>query len=366
MMKAAVFSFTKRGAGLGKKVAEFLQEASYETVVWTMPKYADDIDEAVLTNAKTIALGYPCDYHELTKEAMTTCQAIVFVGATGICVRAIAPFLRDKTLDPAVMTVDERANFVIPLIAGHIGGGNELARQLSTYIGAIACVTTASDVNGRFAVDEWAVRNGLSIGSLKAAKAFAAAIVNNEAVGFEKDDFISVTGSLPKGMAIEEQCDTGLLVSIYDQHAPFMNTLQLYPKIVYLGIGCRRNTPLENIEALVLMAMENMHIDMRSVAGIASVDLKKDEQGLLAFADKYKVPASFYTAEELNSLEGDFTPSSFVKSVVGVSNVCERSAVFASGKGELLLRKTSLNGVTVAIAVKPLVLDFNKIGLRKA
>ena len=103
---------------------------------------------------------------------------------------------------------------------------------------------------------------------------------------------------------------------------------------------------------------------MRSVAGIASVDLKKDEQGLLAFAAKYKLPITFYTANELNEVVGDFTPSAFVQSVVGVSNVCERSAVKDSNDGRLMLRKTSLNGVTLSIAVEELVLDFNKTGLK--
>ena len=156
-----------------------------------------------------------------------------------------------------------------------------------------------------------------------------------------------------------------MAISVYDNVLPYETTLQLFPKIVHLGVGCRRNTPLENIEALVLMALENLHLDMRSVVGLASVDLKKDEQGLLAFARKYKIEANFYTADELNAIEGNFTPSAFVKSIVGVSNVCERSAVKDSEGGELILRKTSLNGVTVAVAVKPLTLDFNKTGLRK-
>ena len=93
--------------------------------------------------------------------------------------------------------------------------------------------------------------------------------------------------------------------------------------------------------------------------------MKKDEQGLLAFAQKYKIPAHFYSAEELNALEGDFTPSSFVQSVVGVSNVCERSAVKDAAGGRLALRKTSRNGVTLAITVEELVLDLQHTGLKK-
>lgn len=377
-MLAAVFSFTKRGMELGKQVASFLNEVGYATSLWTMPKYAEqEIAAEVVVEGDFCAaaeatgtddyksLGYSCDYHEVVKQAMWECQALVFVGATGICIRAIAPNLRDKTVDPAIISLDERANFVIPLIAGHIGGANELARHLAEAVGATPCVTTATDVNGLFAVDEWAARNKLTIGSMKAAKAVATALVNCENVGVVKDDNIAIAGALPKQVVLGEEPAVGMAISVYDNVLPYETTLQLFPKIVHLGVGCRRNTPLENIEALVLMALENLHLDMRSVVGLASVDLKKDEQGLLAFARKYKIQANFYTAEELNAVEGDFTPSAFVKSIVGVSNVCERSAVKDSEGGELILRKTSLNGVTVAVAVKPLTLDFNKTGLRK-
>lgn len=376
-MLAAVFSFTKRGRDLGKQVAAFLNGVGYATSLWTMPKYAEQelagelVSEGDFCAAAEAtgsvdfkSLGYSCDYHEVVKLAMLECQALVFVGATGICVRAIAPHLRDKTVDPAVISLDERASFAIPLIAGHIGGANELARKLAEAVGATPCVTTATDVNGLFAVDEWAARNAMVIGSMKAAKAVATALVNGEDVGVVKDANIRIKGDMPKQMLLSDAPSTGIAISVYDNVVPFETTLQLFPKLVHLGVGCRRNTPLENIEALVLMALENLHIDMRSVVSLASVDLKSDEQGLLAFARKYKLQANFYSADELNAVEGNFTPSAFVKSIVGVSNVCERSAVKDSEGGELILRKTSLNGVTVAIAVKAAELDFNKTGLR--
>lgn len=353
-MKASVFSFTKRGRDLAKEIGCFLDSIGYQTIVWTMPKYETDG-----------AIGYPVDYHQLTAEAMEKCQTIVFVGATGICVRAIAPHLRDKTVDPAVISVDEKANFIIPLIAGHIGGANEMARQMAAHLGATACVTTATDVNGLFAVDEWAARNRVILGNMKAAKAVATALVNNEEVGLVIDETMTIEGELPQHVIWGETPATGMALTVFDNVAPFETTLQLFPKIVHLGIGCKRNTPLEKIEALVLMVMQELHIDMRSVIAIASVDLKKDEEGLLAFARKYGLEAHFYTAEELNAVEGDFSVSSLVQRVVGVGNVCERSAVKDSNYGKVLLHKTSLNGVTCAIAVENINLNFAKIGLRK-
>ena len=353
-MQAAVFSFSVRGAELSKKIGMYLESIGYAVRLQTVSKYAASVGlEEMLPG-----------HNEACAEAFKDCQTIVFVGATGIAVRTIAPLLVSKVVDPAVVSVDERGTFIIPLVSGHIGGANELARCLAAYLDGTACVTTATDVNGLFAVDEWAARNHMTICSMKAAKDFAAALVDKQKVGLYVDSDFAVMGSLPLNVECNIALPIGMAITIDKDINPFATTVKLLPRIVHLGIGCRRNTPLENIEALVLPELEKLKIDMRSVAGVASVDLKKDEQGLLAFAAKYKLPATFYTADELNSVAGDFTPSAFVQSVVGVSNVCERSAVMDSNGGRIMLRKTSLNGVTLSVAVEELVLDFNKTGLK--
>lgn len=353
-MRAAVFSFSARGARLAKRIVAALTDAGYAAMPMTVAKYA----------AQTGLVPMLPDYKAACAKAFGECEALIFVGASGIAVRAIAPHIKSKLTDPAVVSVDERANFVIPLLAGHIGGANELARYLAAALGAVVCVTTATDVNGLFAVDEWAARNNMVICSLLPAKDFAAELVANKKVGLYYDEAFCVTGALPKNVECDCTLSVGVAVTLDSSLTPFATTVRLLPKIVHLGIGCRRNTPLEKIEALVLPELQKLHLDLRSVAALASVDLKKDEHGLLAFAKKYQLAANFYTADELNSVAGDFTPSAFVKSVVGISNVCERSAVLDSNNGRLLLRKTSLNGVTLAVAAENLVLDFSKTGLK--
>lgn len=355
-MEAAIYSFSLRGAKLSKRITALLKSLDYHVSNKTVAKYAEEASLEPLLPDHNVACA----------EDFSRCQLLVFVGAVGIAVRTIAPFIKSKLTDPAVLSIDERGNFVIPLLAGHIGGANEMSRYVAAALGAQACVTTATDVNGLFAVDEWAARNNMVLCSLKAAKDFAAALVAGEKVGLYMDAGLEVAGSLPKQVEINGSLPIGMAITLSKRLAPFRkSTLRLLPKIVHLGIGCKRNTPLERIEELVLPELERMDLDMRSIAGIASVDLKKDEQGLLAFAKKYNLPARFYTAEELNALEGDFTPSSFVQSVVGVSNVCERSAVKDAAGGRLALRKTSRNGVTLAIAVEELVLDLQHTGLKK-
>ena len=355
-MEAAIYSFYLRGAKLSKRITALLKSLDYHVSNKTVAKYAEEASLEPLLPDHNVACA----------EDFSRCQLLVFVGAVGIAVRTIAPFIKSNLTDPAVLSLDERGNFVIPLLAGHIGGANEMSRYVAAALGAQACVTTATDVNGLFAVDEWAARNNMVLCSLKAAKDFAAALVAGEKVGLYMDAGLEVAGSLPKQVEINGSLPIGMAITLSKRLAPFRkSTLRLLPKIVHLGIGCKRNTPLERIEELVLPELERLDLDMRSIAGIASVDLKKDEQGLLAFAKKYNFPAHFYTAEELNALEGDFTPSAFVQSVVGVSNVCERSAVKDAGGGRLDLRKTSRNGVTLAIAVEDLVLDFQHTGLKK-
>ncbi len=346
-MKAAVYSFSRRGAFLSKKIRDFLISTGYEVKIGTMPKYAAEAGIPAMS-----------DHNASCAEDFVDCDAIVFVGSVGIAVRTIAPFIKSKLTDPAIISMDECGTFIIPILSGHIGGANDLARRLAEAVGGQACVTTATDVNGLFSVDEWAARNNMVITSLKAAKDFAAALVDGHTVGFFSE--FPVIGSLPNHIIEDMDFKEGMAVTIDKTAMPFPNTLLLLPKIVHLGIGCRRDVSLSALEDLVLPELEKLKIDMRSVAGISSIDIKKDEQGLLSFAKKYNLPVTFYSADELNSLEGDFSASAFVESVTGVGNVCERSAVLSSSGGRLILPKTTLIGATLAVAVENITLCFAK------
>lgn len=354
-MQAAIYSFSLRGAELSKKVEQYLRSVGYEVRNLTFAKYAE---------AAGLEPMLP-DHNAVCSVDFLRCQTLVFIGAVGIAVRTIAPYIKSKLTDPAVISMDERGTFVIPLVAGHIGGSNELARCLAANLGGTACVTTASDVNGLFAVDEWAARNNMVLCSLKAAKDFAAALVGGERVGLYVDEDIDVNSALPKQVEYSSTLPIGMAITLAKNLQPFKTTVRLLPEIIHLGIGCRRGTPMEKIEELVLYQLEQLNLDKRSVVGIASIDVKKDEQGLLDFAEKYKLSVSFYTAEQLNNVTGEFTSSNFVAHTVGVSNVCERSAVLDSKGGRLLLHKTCRDGVTLAVAVEKLQVDFQHTGLKK-
>ena len=347
-MKAVIFSYTRRGAKLSLRIRKCLQALAYETEVYTSEKYVE-VDSLLKKSAGC---------KEEAKQAFQDDQVIVYIGSCGIAVRAIAPFVKNKTVDPAVISIDELGRFVIPLLSGHIGGANEIARKIAHEINAQAVITTATDINGLFAVDEWATKNNVHIGSMHAAKEIAAALVDGESVGFVSS--YTVNDHLPSGISTDEKTRVGIVINDSDEVKPFPITLNLLPKVYYLGIGCRRNTKMENIEKLVLESLDELKINIKAIAGVASVDLKKDEEGLLDFAEKYRLPISFYTAAELESQQGEFGSSAFVQSIVGVSNVCERSAAAASEGGSMVLPKTSQNGVTLAIAKKDWLINFSK------
>ena len=282
-------------------------------------------------------------------------DALIFVGACGIAVRAIAPHVASKRSDPAVLCVDERGQFVISLLSGHIGGANRLTREVAAALGAVPVITTATDVNGRFSVDAWAEEHGCAISSMALAKRVSAEILTRD-IPFCADR-ADAGQALPDGLVWHETGELGICVSAYDRH-PYENTLLLVPKVLRIGLGCRRGTPAEAIEAAVQAVLDRHRLREEAVAGVASIDVKADEAGLLAFCQARRWPARFYSADELSTVPGCFSKSEFVQKTVGVDNVCERAAA-ASG-GALIVPKTALNGVTVAVAEEKWRVNFGE------
>lgn len=145
-----------------------------------------------------------------------------------------------------------------------------------------------------------------------------------------------------------------------ETYDPFPRTLHLVPRIAVLGVGCKKGTPVERIKALVEQVLMQNQLSKHVIARIVSIDLKKEEPGLLAFCEAWKLPFQTYTAAELEDVEceGGFTESSFVRQITGVGNVCERSALLAAGRKKLFQRKVAQNGVTVAIALEEYTVNF--------
>lgn len=338
-MKIAVFAYSRQGCKTARRVIAHF--ADQEIQAYTMERFEEAGFLPICRPSKSF-------YGPIFNNV----DAMVFVGSVGIAVREIAPHVRDKATDPAVISIDELGRFSVPLLSGHIGGANALALDLANALGATPVITTATDINKKFSVDAWAARNGYMIASLNRAKAVSAAILEQNVP--LKSDFPIVT-SLPNGVVLADSGDVGIRISVLKDE-PYERTLRLIPPILHLGIGCRKGTPTEAIREAVESVLHEYNIDRRAIKCVASIDLKKEEPGLLEFCAERKLPVQFYTAEELKAVSGEFTPSEFVQSITGVDNVCERSALI--GAKELIIKKTAMNGVTVALAAEHLEVRF--------
>lgn len=350
MKRLALVSFTQRGARLCKSLEQALTLQGYCCEAYGGERYAEE--QELLPLKKRLK--------DWTKEMFERMDGILFIGACGIAVRAVAPCLSGKDKDPAVVVMDEKGMFAISLLSGHLGGANELAGILSNLTGAVPVITTATDVNGKFAVDVFAKRQNLYLSNLAAAKAVSAAVLDEQPVGLVTN--FPIFGKVPRELFLMKE-DTpfegscGIRIALDEQSRPFRQTLHLIPRIVTVGVGCRKDVKKEEIAQAVNRVLETHHISSHALLQIATIDLKAKEAGLVEFAKEMNVPLLTYSPGQLRRVEGTFTSSAFVREVTGVDNVCERSAVLASG-GKLIQKKKGENGITVALAVKDWSVDF--------
>ena len=342
-MKISIICFTLTGQQTGEKLKKALEEQEHAVSLYAKSKY---IPESVKESTK-----------EWAGKQFESADGIIFIGATGIAVRSIAPYVASKKTDPAVLVTDECGKFVISLLSGHLGGANELALQAAEALQAVPVVTTATDMEGKFAVDVFAKKNNCHIFRMKEAKEVSAALLAGEKVGFYSE--FPWEGELPDGLVnccglrdenwisenesgINVQNDNqiksasdlfpkvGIAVTIHKNCTPFLTTTHVVPQAVALGMGCRKNKEVQAVEKAAFTCLEENQIYPQAVACLASIDIKKEEPGLLALAEKMGIPFETFSSEELLGVKGEFTASSFVSRTVGVDNVCERSALKAA------------------------------------
>lgn len=291
--------------------------------------------------------------------------AFLFIGATGIAVRYIAPWVKDKYTDSPVLVMDEKGAFVIPLLSGHVGGAVEIAGRISAWTGAVPVITTATDVQKKFAVDVFAAKNGMQITDRKLAKEISAEILGGGKIGFYSA--FPVDGGMPAQLQEcrtwedLEGCSLGVAVTDNEEAVPTHqeHILTLHVKTgVIAGIGCRRGTGREQLERGLKAVLKNNRILPEQVEAFTSIDLKKDEEGILELAGAYGVPFWTYSAEELKVIETVSSHSAFVEQTAGVDNVCERAAVLYCRDGELIQPKIVSEGCTFALVRKKRNLSF--------
>lgn len=278
----------------------------------------------------------------------------VFIFSTGIAVRLIAPLLKSKTRDPAVVVTDDNAGHVISLLSGHIGGANELTEKVAGILDADPVITTATDVNQLPAIDMIAKDLDLFIETPQTIKHINMAILKGNPIAL-MDPFNIIARRLINQNLLPwpptEDGMAGILCSPKTVDVP-RETFILRPRVLCVGIGCNRGTPYEDIRQFLLKILSEHHLSLHSIHGFGTTDVKKDETGLSLLAREMKINLTYYSREQLNSVKTIKNPSRVVQKHLGVKSVCEAAAILTANNGELIVPKKKNKDVTIAVAIR--------------
>lgn len=351
----ALVSITKHGVEHARSYAQTFPYVD----VYYMKKFAKGDEQArhIQLFDGTVRLLLPALFQKY--------EAVICIISLGAVVRMISPLLVDKKKDPAVLVVDDKGQYVISVLSGHIGGANALTHEFAHAIGAQPVITTASDVQKTIPVDLFGAKFNWVWDADDKLTPVSAAVVNEEPVAIiqetgEKDWWMHDT-PMPKTLtiypsskeAIAAKPNATLFITdrLIDQEEEVLleNGVIYRPKSLVLGMGCNRGTSFEEIEQVVKETLAEQRLSIKSVKAIASIDLKKDEQGLLALCEKYQWLFQTYTPEELNEMPFQ-NPSETVFKYTGAYGVSEPAALRYSGATELLLEKKKSGNVTISIA----------------
>lgn len=296
------------------------------------------------------------DLKEIVAKVYKSYKTILFIMASGIVVRMISPHIESKLKDPAVLVMDDKGQFVISLLSGHMGGANEATRLLSQIIKATPIITTSSDVNEKMAVDTFAMKHKLSIADFTHAKEITAMILNGDSIALINEEKIKIHKDL--------LCDNVALIEDYkgleDYHGAIvisqkneikMNIpfVQLTKKNLIFGIGCKKYTEADAITNFILDTLKELNISIHAVLTLATVDVKEKEKGLLEARDRLNLDLEIIPRSEIAKHEDKFKQSSFVKKTIGVSSVSEPCGYISSLRGTCLLERKANAGITLSL-----------------
>ncbi|MCX6047818.1 MAG: cobalamin biosynthesis protein [Chloroflexi bacterium] len=308
--------------------------------------------------AETGETAYAGSVLDAARQAWSHSKALIFVAPVAIAVRAIGPLAQDKTHDPAVLALDEQGQFVVSMLSGHLGGANALARQVARITGGQAVITTASEVQGKVALDLLAQEAGWSVEPESALTRVMAAVVNDEPVQVytapgQDDAPLRQIATNWQWVAQPETLGAGPAIVLSDrlEILDLTQTVLLRPHTLVVGIGCQRGVSGEQIEQAVQTTLRDAGLAFGALAAVATVRLKAEEPGLLAFVEAQHLPLRIYEEAEIQALAQRVTLSPSAAQVkLGLPGVAEPCAMLAAGVEALLVQKRAFEGVTVAVA----------------
>lgn len=356
-MRVAVFTLTRQALKLGLKIKGLMPDVDVFGKDWGPGEYAT----------------YERGFNQAVREAFYDYDGLVFIMATGIVVRSISPYVSSKLEDPAIVVMDEKGRNIISFLCGHLNGANALTLKLSALLGGNPVITTASDVNETLSVDMIAKNNQLILRDMEGAKNVTSLIVNGFRVAVvsskpikeklpgnmfyvsNREDYTGCIQTHHTDALCPQEDYDGVIfidsrrIDLIDK--PYVN---LVPKSIILGIGCRRGTSSERIESAVQQLFREMNLHIDALKSVATIDVKADEAGLINAIARIGVPIRFFSKEEIEPVEELFQQSEFVKETVGVGSVSE-AAAYLAGIAEkfegtqFLVRKRIIDHITLSI-----------------
>lgn len=354
----AVVAITKHGVELARN----LHAKFHQTDLFYMSKFekGDEKERNISIFEGNVRLLLPTLFKSY--------KGIIMIISLGAVVRMIAPILKDKKTDPAVVVIDDKGNHVISVLSGHLGGANELTKEVAELLKATPVITTASDVQKTIPVDLFGSRFGWVWESAEKLTPVSASVVNEEQVAIIQEsgekEWWTYDKPLPKTIkvyptikeAIDAKPNAALVVThrnlTEEEDVILQNGVLYRPKVIVLGIGCNRGTSMEEIEQVIQDTLNDLQFSIMSVKAVCSIDLKKDEEGIIAVAQKYNWDFTCYSADELNRVQIDL-PSEAVYKFTGAYGVSEPAARVYSGAQTLAMTKKKSGNVTISVAVIP-------------
>lgn len=354
-----ILALTPDGMALGGRVQRLLQSTGANVTLW-LHRTLLTAENCCSGGDTAAAKGFD-SLSPVIKQAFECNIDLVCIMAAGIVVRSIAPFIKGKDQDPAVVVMDEAGRFVISLLSGHIGGANDLAMKVAGLINATPVITTASDVKGLPALDVLAQKAGLVIEDLKAVKRVQSALLRHKPV-YVLNELGGISESL-RAYGLDNLHfldnlpvvghETGIYAG-FRTMPHLKNWLMLRPKELAVGVGCNRGTEAGEILSAIKKIFERFEFSLTCIKTFASIDAKQDETGLLEAANKLRVEIVWYSKEQLKEIKTP-NPSSTVERHMGVASVCEAAALLTARNAghmnaRLLIPKQKAGNVTVAVA----------------
>ncbi len=338
MSKRAVFALTAQGAGLARTLGSGLQADVF------LPQELTSPEETGFVHFKPAV-----------DQAWKLYPQLVFIAASGIVVRTIAPLLQSKDQDPAVVVLDHQGRFAISLVSGHLGGANDLARQAAALTRGQAVITTATDCLGLSAIDQVARDLGMVPEPTSGIKKINTALLQNGPVRiFDPEDRLGWSTNCPQGyVSAQAGNDSGPLVEVsWQADSSSRADLFLRPRCLVAGMGCNTQTSSREILNLIHSAFIRHNLALASLECLVSTSKKAEEPGLLQAAKELGVELICIPHHRLQSIKVP-NPSTTVSKHMGVSSICEATALLHTSHGRLLIPKTKSRNATLAVALHP-------------